>query len=299
MIHWLPEYLDLAQEEDGLALKSQSQDQICEMHSKKDLMLRMLEFFQRLFRFYTVNVGISAFIVSLSSTSHAVYSTEIVNDPRLLNAVVQVGNIDFNCTGFLIDKYSVVTAAHCIGDGETRNDPTAIFQFGGNGDKIRNALPIGYTMSSMIVMPGEDIGLVFPFSPDGTSRFNDAVPFEIEKPENLTVQDEICVVGIGESAEIQGAQPLKIRCGLRASVGPGGVMFIVDPKREDQINGPGDSGGPILKKLPDGNYKVIGIISMGPRKEILSPYGLSTIGTSLIEGPGRNWLDKKGFPLKY
>lgn len=261
-------------------------------------MPRLFIFFHGLSNLKTLKSLLFTLVFCLSCTTYAVYSEEIVSDPRILKSVVQLGNNEFNCTGFLIDRYSIVTAAHCVEDEDGKKNPSAIFKFGKKGDIIENALPIGFAMSSNTKSLGEDIALVFPYSPDGSSKFQDIVPFEIEKPELITAQDEICVVGIGDSAFIKGAQPLKIRCGLRVGVADGGVMFIDDPKELNQINGPGDSGGPVLKKLSDGQYKVIGIISMGPKEGIVSPFGLGTKATNLTIGPAKDWLNKNGFPLK-
>jgi hypothetical protein len=250
---------------------------------------------------FLIGIFVSTVIQLFPFSASAVFSGTVVTDPLLLKSIVQLGNNEFNCTGFLIDKYTVITAAHCVEDEDGKKNPSIIYQFGDSGDKITSILSIGYTQSSKTRGGGEDIAAVYAYSPDGSSKFQNSVPFEIERPENLTSADEICVLGVGASESTDGVQSLKMRCGLRADVASDGILFVGDPlKTDDQNAGKGDSGGPILKKLHDGSYKVVGVISSGPRTDLESnPFGKVTIGANITAGPAKVWLDKKNLPLKF
>lgn len=250
--------------------------------------------------------GIKIFVLAMvnsiflfSNQSFAVFSEEILTDPHLLRNVVQLGNNDFSCTGFFIDKHTVLTAAHCVEDEKGKKNPTMILQFGASGDKVENLLEIGFSQSSKTKSPGEDVAFVSPFqglTQQSPQYLTTIEPLQIENSNNFSSEDEVCVVGIGESEKLSGPQALRIRCGLRAGIAPGGIIFISDPVTSSQINGPGDSGGPVLKKYPNGTYKVIGILSLGPQKKLSGLFGLSSIATNLLIGPAKDWLNKKWFP---
>lgn len=231
------------------------------------------------------------------------------------------------CSGVLLRKDVVLSAAHCLTKGRRPVRVTA-------GLSVRDSLPIsrnaGYaripmdmTQSPVVqtiavehVIPmdkaalesnkdldGRDLMLVFlqkSFSPP-------VMPISIPSLANLAEVKNVRIVGFGEDGSKNTGNKLfadvdvrVTRCNPTASSGPESYchhdaeMFTQDGKEQFDAC-PGDSGGPVYARHVGGQYKLIGVTSRTPMKSMECRGG---VFVTLLDGDRLKWIHSHGVALE-
>ncbi len=193
---------------------------------------------------------------------HAIVNGHHVSSAQLLNSIVAIATETGTCSGIIVGRKTILTAAHCIdvkGAGHTEIPKLVSVQTFDSATTMASKNHfINLAVSSGSAAPGRDIGYIY-LVEDLTLR-GDPVPLDFTP---ISETDELCVAGIGrDENDISGS--LKIRCSMSMLLDTGaGLLFLKDQKDPKAGVAPGDSGGPVFRKLRDGTLSVVGVISRG------------------------------------
>jgi len=198
----------------------------------------------------------------LSSKSYAVVNGQLINSEQLLNSIVRIETETGPCTGIVVGRKTILTAAHCIdakGAGHAEiPKPVLINMFKTATELSEKYYLINFFISTGSVSPGKDFGYIY---------LNEELDLKL-KPIPLDYNpiapgDELCVAGLGRDENGKSGS-LKIRCSMALSVDTqAGLLFINDKSDLKAGIGSGDSGGPVYRKSKQGIHTVVGVISRG------------------------------------
>ncbi len=197
---------------------------------------------------------------------HAVVFGSLVDDTRVLNSVVAIETETGVCTGIIVGKKTILTAAHCInvrGTGQTDIPRPLLVRMFKAADNIseKHYLIENY-YSSDSAAPGKDYGYIY--LSENLDVHGPPIPLDFNP---ITNDDELCLAGQGEDENGLSGK-LKMRCDFRVSLNTEkGLLFLRDSKNLKAGVGAGDSGGPVYRKSKGGKLTVVGIISRGGKGE--------------------------------
>ena len=181
------------------------------------------------------------------------------------------------CTGVMLDKRTILTAAHCLIEIDDVENMRVVF---GNQLDAEDERFVA-TVDEVFVHPdyctdddcgadAYDFGLVTIVENVGGIEFFEPLVDQTEWDDSMMPGDQVTVVGFGAVREVQEEDPpleegeigLKREVSIQVQrLSPTGHEFIAGNEGMDVCGG--DSGGPAFVQLADGSWRISGIVSRG------------------------------------
>lgn len=194
-----------------------------------------------------------------------VFGGSAVEDPDALLEVVGLQVGASLCTGTVVAPDLVLTAAHCL-DGQPPIPTIRVF-FGNDLEDPLGGAPIGVTAygSHPSYCPDDCDTDIFDI---GYVRLASEVQLDFAEPlvdpeqyaQLVGPGTEVRIVGFGQDEEGDQGFKREVVVPIR-SFTDSGAEFLAGGDGKDSCNG--DSGGPALITLPNGDRKLLGILSRG------------------------------------
>lgn len=211
-----------------------------------------------------------------------------------------------SCSGVLLDPMTVITAAHCLDYEELIEDPRLLEVYVGNKFYYRHN-PTTYKVQDFVIYPDyrpdseeqvmeNDIALVFLEDPIPNISFLE-LPLELTEEDNelYQVDKDVVVVGFGKTNIYPNNNP-NIERGIQEKYFAMTKITEVLLDKSEMIIGEenvgpchGDSGGPVIAKLSNDHWKIIGITSRRKFQQCAQYAGNSVI---TMISPYSCWIKK-------
>ncbi len=181
------------------------------------------------------------------------------------------------CTGVMLDKRTILTAAHCLKQIDDVGNMAVVFGNRLDTPEERYVASVDqvfvhpdYCTEDDCGADAYDFGLVTIVENVGGIDFIEPLVDQTEWDETMTPGDEVTVVGFGAVRETEEGDPdledgeigLKREVSIQVQrLSPTGYEFIAGNEGMDVCGG--DSGGPAFVQLADGSWRIAGIVSRG------------------------------------